>query len=81
MQVKPEVIAGPATMQMQHNAMSDSSAGPALMDSYKKFLKDVKISSPEDHGHNLTYFPMSPSSNTEFTRKFLKRLNYKAIKY
>lgn len=31
MQVKPEVIAGPVTMQMQCNAMSDSSAGPVPM--------------------------------------------------
>lgn len=31
MQVKPEVTTGPVTTQMQSNAMSDSSAGPAPM--------------------------------------------------
>lgn len=73
-------------MQTQHNgsvAFDTLIAVQDLLswDSYKKFLKDVKISSPEVHAHNLTYFPVSPSSNTEFTSKFLKRLNYKAIKY
>lgn len=81
MQVKPEVIAVSVTMQMQCSAMSDSSAGPVPRDFYETFLKDVKVSSPEVHGHNLTYCPVSCSSNTELMSKFLKRLKYKAIKY
>lgn len=37
MQVKLEVIAGSITMQMQHNAMSDCSAGPDPMG----FLQEI----------------------------------------